>query len=334
VPAIAGTPLAVLDLSPITAGSTAADALRRTVDLARHAEHLGYDRYWLAEHHGIPSVASAATAVVMAHVANATTRIVVGAGGIMLPNHAPLVVAEQFGTLESLFPGRIELGLGRAPGADMATAIALRRGTTADPEAFPRDLEELLSYFEPPRPGQGIVAVPGAGLSVPVWVLGSSLFGAGVAAHYGLPFAFASHFAPRALHEATALYRRQFRPSGRLAAPRVMAGVNVVTAETGDEARYLFSSLQQVFIALRQGRPGPLPAPDGDFERRLAPQERALLDSMLSASFVGEPGTVARELESFVHTAGVDELIVATQVFDHGARVRSYELLAAQAGAA
>ncbi len=325
-------PLSVLDLSPITAGSTAAEALRRTADLARHVERLGFRRFWLAEHHGIPSVASAATSVVMAHVAGATSSIRVGAGGIMLPNHAPLVIAEQFGTLESLFPGRIDLGLGRAPGADPLTARALRRTADVDPEAFPEEVQELLSYFRPATPGQAVVAIPGAGLAVPVWILGSSLFGAQTAAALGLPYAFASHFAPTHLHEALTLYRRHFRPSPYAAAPRVMAAVNVFVAEREDDARLLFSSLQQAFVALRRGAPGPLPAPREGFAASLAPPERALLDRMLAASVVGTPEQAARGLEGFARETGADEIIVASQIYDHQARLRSFELIAHAAG--
>jgi luciferase family oxidoreductase group 1 len=325
-------PLSVLDLSPITVGSTAADALKRSTDLAEHVERLGYRRFWLAEHHGIPSVASAATAVVMAHVAGATTHIRVGAGGIMLPNHAPLIVAEQFGTLESLFPGRIDLGLGRAPGADHLTAQALRRGTDVDPETFPREVQELQAYFRAPTAGQAITAIPGAGLDVPIWILGSSLFGAQTAAALGLPFAFASHFAPGYLHQAVALYRRHFRPSAQAASPYVMVAVNAFVAETDEEARLLFSSLQQAFVALRRGVPGPLPPPRAGYDASLPDAERALLDRMLSASAVGTPDRVAQELEQFARQSDADELIVAAQIFDHAARRRSFELLARAAG--
>jgi luciferase family oxidoreductase group 1 len=325
-------PLSVLDLSPITVGSTAADALRRTTELARHVERLGFRRFWLAEHHGIPSVASAATAVVMAHVAGATTRMRIGAGGIMLPNHAPLIVAEQFGTLESLFPGRIDLGLGRAPGAAHATPRALRRGADVDPDSFPREVQELLAYFRPASPAQAITAVPGAGLDVPVWILGSSLFGAETAAALGLPFAFAAHFAPGFLHQAVSTYRRHFRPSAHGAAPHVMVAVNAFVADTDEEARLLFSSLQQAFVALRRGRPGPLPPPDAQFERSLPDAERILLERMLSASAVGTPGRVVEELHAFARQSDADELIIAAQIFDHPARLRSFELLAGAAG--
>jgi luciferase family oxidoreductase group 1 len=250
----------------------------------------------------------------------------------MLPNHAPLIVAEQFGTLESLFPGRIDLGLGRAPGADHATAQALRRGTAMDPESFPRDVQELMAYFRPPASGQAITAVPGAGLHVPIWILGSSLFGAQAAAALGLPFAFASHFAPDFLHEAVSVYRRHFRPSARNQSSHVMVAANAFVADTDEEARLLFSSLQQAFIALRRGTPGPLPPPRHEYDATLAEAERTLLDRMLSASAVGTPGRVVEELERFAHQSDADELIIAAQIFDHDARLRSFELLARAAG--
>ena len=254
-------PLSVLDLAPIVEGGDAADAFRRSLDLARHAERWGYRRYWLAEHHGMPGIASAATAVVIGHVAAGTSTIRVGAGGIMLPNHAPLVIAEQFGTLASLFPGRIDLGLGRAPGSDQLTTRALRRNPLAA-DTFPDDVVELMGYFRPPHPRQLVRAVPGAGLDVPIWILGSSLFGAQLAAELGLPYAFASHFAPAALTEALEVYRARFKPSAQLERPYVMLGVNVFAAETDDEGRRLFTSLQQAFVNLRRGHPGPLPPPD------------------------------------------------------------------------
>ena len=263
-------PFSVLDLAPITQGATAADALRNSLDLARHAEQWGYRRYWVAEHHNMPGIASAATAVVIAHIAAGTSTIRVGAGGIMLPNHAPLIVAEQFGTLESLFPGRIDLGLGRAPGTDHATAHALRRTLASDPEAFPQDVLELLSYFHP-QEGQRVRAVPGAGLDVPIWILGSSLFGAQVAALMGLPFAFASHFAAAQMMQAIAVYRSHFRPTADLPAPRVMLGVNIVAADTDEEARYLATSGRESFANLRRGMPTTLPPPNRDFEKEVLP---------------------------------------------------------------
>jgi luciferase family oxidoreductase group 1 len=320
-------PLSVLDLAPIVQGGDAAQAFRNTLDLARHAERLGYRRYWLAEHHGMPGIASAATAVVIGHVAAGTTTIRVGAGGIMLPNHAPLVIAEQFGTLASLFPGRIDLGLGRAPGSDQATIRALRRSPAAA-ESFPQDVVELMGYFRPAESGQAVRAVPGAGLDVPVWILGSSLFGAQLAAALGLPYAFASHFAPAALFPALELYRAQFRPSERLARPYVMLGVNVFAAETGETAARLFTSLQQAFVNLRRGHPAPLPPPDDTLEERLTPTDRAGMTEMLACSVVGAPDAVRRGLEAFVARTGADELMLTSQIYDPAARVRSYELTA------
>jgi luciferase family oxidoreductase group 1 len=321
-------PFSILDLSPIIEGSNASDALARTRDLAQHAEHWGYRRYWLAEHHNMPGIASAATSIVIAHVAAATSTIRVGAGGIMLPNHAPLVVAEQFGTLESLFPGRIDLGLGRAPGSDQVTARALRRTLAGDVDAFPRDVLELMAYFEEPAPGQAVRAVPGAGLKVPIWILGSSLFGAQLAAALGLPYAFASHFAPAHMMEAIQIYRDTFRPSADLAAPYVMLGVNVIAADTDAEAARLLTSLQQAFVNLRRGRPGLLPPPIDAFDQQLEPFERLQLDQVLSVSVVGSADTVRRGLEEFISRTGADEVIIAAQIFDHAARLRSYEITA------
>jgi luciferase family oxidoreductase group 1 len=320
-------PLSVLDLAPIVQGGDAAQAFRNTLDLARHAERLGYRRYWLAEHHGMPGIASEATAVLIGHVAAGTATIRVGAGGIMLPNHAPLVIAEQFGTLASLFPGRIDLGLGRAPGSDQATIRALRRSPAAA-ESFPQDVVELMGYFRPADPGQAVRAVPGAGLDVPVWILGSSLFGAQLAAALGLPYAFASHFAPAALFPALELYRAQFRPSERLARPYVMLGVNVFAADTGGSAARLFTSLQQAFVNLRRGHPAPLPPPDDTLEERLTPTDRAGIAEMLACSVVGAPDAVRRGLEAFVARTRADELMLTSQIYDPAARVRSYELTA------
>jgi luciferase family oxidoreductase group 1 len=322
-------PLSVLDLAPITEGATAAQALKNTLDLARHAERWGYRRYWLAEHHNMAGVASAATAVVIGYVAGGTTTIRVGAGGIMLPNHAPLEVAEQFGTLESLYPGRIDLGLGRAPGTDPLTARALRRGLAGDADAFPDDVAELLAYLGPAAPGQRVRAVPGAGLRVPIWILGSSLFGARLAAALGLPYAFASHFAPAQLTEAVALYRAEFRPSEQLARPHVMLGVNVIAADTDEEARRLFTSLELAFANLIRGRPGPLPPPVAAAGAHLAPYERAALEQALSCSVIGSPEAVRRGLAAFAESAGADELMVTAQIFDHAARLRSFEITAA-----
>jgi luciferase family oxidoreductase group 1 len=322
-------PLSVLDLSPVPEGSDPGQALRNSLDLARHAEALGYNRYWMAEHHNMPGIASAATAVALAHVAAGTRTIRVGAGGIMLPNHSPLVIAEQFGTLAALHPGRVDLGLGRAPGSDMVTARAMRRDLMADAGDFPRDVVELLGYFRPAAPGQAVQAVPGAGLDVPVWILGSSTFGAQLAAMLGLPYAFASHFAPAQMTEAVAIYREMFRPSERLAAPHVMLGVNVFAADTDAEARRLFTSLQQAFLNLRTGRPGKLPPPVDEADARLAdPRARAMLDNALACSVVGGPDTVRRGLAEFVSRTGADELMVTAQIFDHAARRRSFEILA------
>jgi luciferase family oxidoreductase group 1 len=321
-------PLSVLDLSPIPDGSEAGDALRNSADLARHAEALGYRRYWMAEHHNMPGIASAATAVALAHVAHGTRRIRLGAGGIMLPNHAPLVIAEQFGTLAALHPGRIDLGLGRAPGTDQVAAMALRRSLAGDSDDFPRDVVELLSYFRPAEPGQQLRAVPGAGLAVEAWILGSSTYGAQLAAYLGLPYAFASHFAPAMMEEAVATYRAQFRPSERLSAPHVMLGLNVVAAPTDGEARFLFSSLQQAFLNLRRGRPGKLPAPVEGLEATLDRRETAMLANSLSCAIVGGPETVRRGLDAFVARTGADELMVTAQIHDHAARLRSFAILA------
>ena len=321
------TAYSVLDLSPIPQGSDAAQSFRNTLDLARHAEAWGYNRYWLAEHHGMPGVASAATAVLIGYVAGGTKTIRVGAGGIMLPNHAPLVIAEQFGTLESLYPGRIDLGLGRAPGSDQRTARALRRSLESDPDAFPQDVMELADYFSA-SPKQSVRAVPGTGLEVPLWILGSSLFGAQLAAAFGLPFAFASHFAPAQMMEAVALYREQFAPSRRLQKPYVMLGFNVFAADTQAEAAYRASSMQQAFINLRSGRPAPLPLPVEGFTERIGPQEKALLAHSLSCSAIGTPEVVAASLHSFIDRTGADELMLTAQIHDHAARLRSYEITA------
>jgi len=320
-------PLSVLDLSPIVEGRTAADALRNTLDLARHAERWGYRRYWLAEHHNMPGIASAATSVVIGHVAGGTTSIRVGAGGIMLPNHSPLAIAEQFGTLESLYPGRIDLGLGRAPGSDGLTARALRRDAIVDQaDAFPQDVLELIAYF---RGVDGpIKAVPGAGLSVPIWILGSSTFGAQLAAALGVPYAFASHFAPGQMMQAIEIYRAHFQPSDHLERPYVMLGFNVFAADTDAEAKLLFSSLQQAFVNLRSGRPGRLPPPVEGYEDKLGPAERAMIAQALSCSAIGSPETVRRGIEAFVQRTGADELIVTSQIFDHTARLKSFEIVA------
>jgi luciferase family oxidoreductase group 1 len=321
-------PFSVLDLSPIVEGGTAADALRNTLDLARHAEQLGYKRYWVAEHHNMTGIASAATVVVIGHVAAGTRTIRVGSGGIMLPNHAPLVVAEQFGTLETLFPGRIDLGLGRAPGTDQNTSRALRRDLQTNAEQFPQDVLELRAYFDEVQPGQQIRAVPGMGLKVPLWILGSSLFGAQVAAALGLPFAFASHFAPEALMPALEIYRRYFKPSEQLDKPYAMVAANIIAADTDAQARHLFTSLQQSFVKLRRGTPGKLAPPIDDINSWAAPVELAGLNHSLVYSFVGAPETVSRGVRSFLDMTKADELIVSGHIFDHSARLHSYELAA------
>jgi luciferase family oxidoreductase group 1 len=325
---VSPVPLSILDLSPIVEGGDAAQALGNTLDLARHAEEWGYRRYWLAEHHNIPGIASAATSVVIGAVGAATRTIRIGSGGIMLPNHAPLVIAEQFGTLESLFPGRIDLGVGRAPGTDPETAAALRRNADVNGDDFPRELVELMAYFRPAQRGQRIQAVPGAGLKVPIYVLGSSLFGAQVAAALGLPYAFASHFAPADMLDAIELYRSRFRPSEQLDRPYVMLGVNVFAAETEAEARRLFTSVQQAFVRLRRGEPTPLPPPVDHVEGLLTPAEQAMLGKALSVSFIGPPGKVRQGLDAFAARTKADELIVVSQIYDHAARLRSYEMTA------
>jgi luciferase family oxidoreductase group 1 len=321
-------PFSILDLSPIVEGGDAALALRNTIDLAQHAERWGYHRFWLAEHHNIPAVASAATAVVIGAVAGSTSTIRVGAGGIMLPNHAPLLIAEQFGTLESLFQGRIDLGLGRAPGSDQPTARALRRNLAGGPDMFPQDVLELIAYFKD-SPGKAVRAIPGAGLGIPVWILGSSLFGAQLAADLGLPYAFASHFAPAHMMNAIEVYRREFRPSEFLSRPHVMLGVNVVAAETEEDARHLFTSHQQAFVNLRRGTAGPLPPPRMRFLDEVTPQERWEIEQTLAVSIVGSPPTVQAALEAFIARTQADELMFVAQIFDHRARLRSYEMAAA-----
>ncbi len=321
-------PLSVLDLAPVPEGSSVSQALANTLDLARFAEKLGYKRYWLAEHHNMPGIASAATAVVIGQVAAATSTIRVGAGGIMLPNHAPLVIAEQFGTLSALFPGRVDLGLGRAPGTDMMTARALRRNLEAGVDGFPNDVVELMTYFQPATPDQRVRAVPGEGQDVRVWMLGSSTYGAQLAAILGLPYAFASHFAPAEMQHAMDIYRSRFQPSEHLDKPHLMLGLNVFAADTDAEARLLFSSLQQAFVNLRTGRPGKLPPPVENYGETLDPTARAMLAQALSCTIVGSPETVRRDLDAFVRRTGADELMVTAQVFDHAARKRSFEILA------
>lgn len=318
-------PFSVLDLAPVTEGNTPTQAFANTLDLAQWTEQLGYTRYWLAEHHNMPGIASAATAVLIGHVAGGTSRIRVGAGGIMLPNHAPLQVAEQFGTLASLYPGRIDLGLGRAPGTDQATARALRRYYEGA-ETFPNDVQELLAFFEPATPGQPVRAVPGAGVEVPVWLLGSSLFSAQLAAALGLPFAFASHFAPDAMDEALMIYRRDFKPSAHLDKPYAMLGVNVVASETDREAQRLFTTQQQSFVNLRRGRPGLIPPPVDDIDTYWSPAEKYMVERALACAVVGSPDTVREGLAAFIGRHRPDELMLTANVFDHAARKRSFEL--------
>ena len=320
-------PFAVLDLAPIAEGSDAAQSFRNSVALAQHVEQLGFSRYWLAEHHSMPGIASAATAVLIGHVAQQTKSIRVGAGGVMLPNHSPLVIAEQFGTLESLYPGRIDLGLGRAPGSDPATARALRHGHSGV-DQFPQDVVELIGYFDPVEPGQAVRAVPGAGLQVPIWILGSSLFGAQLAAALGRPYAFASHFAPAQMMQAIAVYRERFRPSAALARPHVMLGFNVIAAESDAEAALIASSWQQAFVNLRSGRAGKLPPPLPGYLDRIGPAERAMLEHTLSCSAIGSVTTVRDALGRFIEATGADELMIASQIFDPGLRRRSYALTA------
>jgi luciferase family oxidoreductase group 1 len=322
-------PLSVLDLSLIVEGGNAADALHNTLDLARHTESLGYRRYWLAEHHNMDGVASSATAVLVGQVAAATTTLRVGSGGVMLPNHAPLVIAEQFGTLATLFPGRIDLGLGRAPGTDQATARALRRSLVSQGEDdFPQDVIELIGYLAPAKPGQAVRAIPGIGTEVPVWLLGSSLYSAQLAAYLGLPFAFASHFAPDLLLDALAIYRAQYRPSPAWPAPHAMVGVNVIVADTDAEADRLFTSLQQRFLGMQRGQRGPLPKPVPSMGGLWNGAERAGVERMLRAAAVGGPARVREQLEAIVSATRADELIVAGAVHDHAARRHSYALLA------
>jgi len=320
-------PLSVLDLSPVPEGSDTGDALRNSAALAQHAESLGYNRFWMAEHHNMPGIASAATAVALAHVAQGTKRIRLGAGGVMLPNHSPYMVAEQFGTLAALYPGRIDLGLGRAPGSDMNAARAMRRNLDGA-EDFPQDVLELIRYFEPSQPGQALRAIPGEGLEIPVWVLGSSTYGAQLAAMLGLPYAFASHFAPQMLTEAVATYREGFRPSRFRQTPHVMLGVSVIAAPTDAEARFLFTSQQQSFVNLRTGRPGRLPRPVEGYFEQLDPRAQAVLSASLSCAIVGGPDAVREGLAAFIARTGADELMVTANIHDPALRRRSYEILA------
>lgn len=321
-------PLSVLDLAPIVEGSTVAQALANSRDLAVNAERLGYNRFWLAEHHAMPGIASAATALTIMNAAQATKTIRVGAGGIMLPNHAPIIIAEQFGTLEALFPGRIDLGLGRAPGGDGLTARALRRTLIGGEDRFPQDVLELQALLGPSEAGQRLRAVPGEGANTPLWMLGSSTFGAKLAAALGLPFAFASHFAPAQMMSAIEIYRATFRPSEQLQKPHVMLGFNIFAAPTDAEGRLLATSLMQAFASLRRGEPRRLQPPDPAFEQTLNDMERAQLEQVLECSAIGAPETVRASIEAFIARTGADELILASHIYDHEARVRAYEITA------
>lgn len=318
-------PLSVLDLAPITEGSDAGEALSRSASLAQKAEALGYKRYWMAEHHSMPGIASAATAVALAYVGSKTSKIRIGSGGIMLPNHAPLIIAEQFGTLDALFPGRIDLGLGRAPGTDQAAGYAMRRNLSSDANQFPHDVVELMSYFRGENPK--VRAIPGEGAKIPVYILGSSLFGAQLAAMLGLPYAFASHFAPQMMMEAIRVYRDLFEPSEQLERPYVMLGFNCFAADTDEEAAFLSTSIQQAFVALRSGAPTQLPPPRAGYAETLPLETRAMLQNIFSCSAVGSPATVRRDVNAFIERTGADELIVTSQIYDQEARLRSYELL-------
>ena len=325
-------PLSILDLAPIVEGGDARQAFQNARSLAQAGERLGFKRFWMAEHHAMPGIASAATSVALGHVAEGTSSIRIGAGGVMLPNHSPLQIAEQFGTLESLYPGRIDLGVGRAPGTDQAAAYAMRRNLAADANQFPRDVVELIDYFEPHDGSRRVRAVPGEGLDIPVWVLGSSTFGAQLAAMLGLPYAFASHFAPQQMMDAIAIYRETFRPSERLAAPYVMLGFNAFAADSDEEGALLATSMQQAFVALRTGNPGKLKPPVAGYAETLPEQARAMLDGVLSCSAIGSPATVRASLEAFVARTGADELMITSQIFNHDARVRSYEIVAEMFG--
>lgn len=321
-------PLSLLDLSPISAGSNASVSLRNSLDLAQHAERWGFNRYWLAEHHGMAGIASAATAVLIAHIGAGTSTLRLGAGGIMLPNHSPLVIAEQFGTLEALHPGRIDLGVGRAPGTDPATSRALRRNSDAQSEHFPQDVAELMGYFKADTPSQEVRAIPGAGQNVPVWILGSSLFGAQLAAHLGLPYAFASHFAPGQLMDAIKVYREQFKPSAALAEPYVMLGISLFAADNEAEAELLASSWQQVFVNLFSGTPGQLPPPVANYMSQLPAMQQAMLHDVLACTMVGTANKIHQQVNEFIAQTGADELMITSQIYDHQARLHSYEIVA------
>jgi luciferase family oxidoreductase group 1 len=324
---MAAPPFSVLDLSPVVEGASAADSFRNTRDLARHAERWGYRRFWLAEHHNMPGIGSSATSVLIGYVAEGTSTIRVGAGGVMLPNHSPLVIAEQFGTLESLYPGRIDLGLGRAPGTDPEAMLALRRDAMAAADSFPEDVQQLLAYFRPAAPGQRVRAVPGEGLRVPVWLLGSSLVSARLAAALGLPFAFASHFAPDYLLTALDTYRREFQPSETLERAHAMATLNVIAADNDAEATRLFTSMQQQFIRLRRGTPGKLPPPIEPGEAPWSRDEQLMIAHTLRYSVVGAPDTVRHGLDSFIEATKADEILVTGHIYDHASRLRSFEIV-------
>ena len=321
-------PLSLLDLSPISQGSNAGASLRNSLDLAQHAERWGFHRYWLAEHHGMAGIASAATAVLIAHIAAGTSTLRLGAGGIMLPNHSPLIIAEQFGTLEALHPGRIDLGVGRAPGTDPATSRALRRNSDAKVEQFPQDVAELIGYFKANTPGQQVRAIPGEGQNVPVWMLGSSLFGAQLAAHLGLPYAFASHFAPGQMMAAIKAYREQFKPSATLAEPYVMLGIGVFAADSNAEAELLASSWQQVFVNLFSATPGQLPPPIANYMSELPAMQQAMLSDVLACTMVGTADKIRQQINDFIAKTGADELMITSQIYDHQARLHSYEIIA------
>ncbi len=321
-------PFSLLDLSPISAGSDATASLRNSLDLAQHAETWGFHRYWLAEHHGMPGIASAATAVLIAHIAAGTSTLRLGAGGIMLPNHSPLIIAEQFGTLDALYPGRIDLGVGRAPGTDPATSRALRRNSDLQAEHFPQDVAELIGYFKADSPDQKVRAIPGAGQNVPVWILGSSLFGAQLAAHMGLPYAFASHFAPGQLMEAIKVYREQFKPSAALSEPYVMLGISLFAADSDTEAELLASSWQQVFVNLFNGKPSQLPPPLANYINELPAIQQAMLQDVLACTMVGTGDKIHQQVDDFIAKTGADELMISSPIFDHQARLHSYELVA------
>ncbi|WP_084418202.1 LLM class flavin-dependent oxidoreductase [Henriciella litoralis] len=321
-------PFSVLDLAPIVEGASAQDAIERASRLATHVDRLGYNRYWLAEHHNMPGIASAATAVMIARAGRDTKTIRLGAGGIMLPNHAPIMIAEQFGTLDAIYPGRIDLGLGRAPGGDQLVAQALRRTMVGGEDRFPREVMELQAYLGPVQPGQRVQAVPGGGSNVPLWILGSSTFGAQLAAHLGLPYAFASHFAPQQMMQAISIYRETFQPSEQLKKPYVMLGFNMIAADTDEEAHVLASSLRRTFVNLRRGTPTRLSPPDLSFDEEIQPHEHTMLETILSCSAVGSPQTVETKLKSFLEKTGADEMILSANIYDEKARHRSYEIAA------